>query len=458
MADNTVLNAGSGGDTVASDDIGGVKYQRVKMVYGNDGVALGDVSNSNPLPISIEGAMTEFGAVAVATRTNQIEANFGASGTLSTQLTLANTGTGASDWGSTTPGMATFSTGVTNPSTAKGTSLTSIAYRAGEEVYAMFTATFTTGVASTFQRVGLTDEAEGFFIGYEGTSFGISSITNSVVTSVAKASWNTDTASAQTGSNFTSGGTPVALDPTKLNLYRIRFGWLGIGPAVFEVMSPDGIWCVLHVIRYPNTQAIPSIRTPNLPMKFWLSSNGSNLVVKSSCIGAGTANQMVTKAQQPLYAMPVQRIQDSGRTQVCYYAVAAAAGTTTTETAISLTKSSGTSATSAAVSHVIPAGKRLHITSISVAARGNATATIQTTTFNLRLNTAGAVTTTTTPILLSMRCATPATASAWDRLIIPIGEGYEIDGNGTVQIGMTAAATYTTNAPTWDVTITGFEY
>jgi hypothetical protein len=458
MADNTTLNAGSGGDVIATDDIGGVKYQRMKLVYGNDGQNHGDVSHANPFPIDIVGAHTEFGALAIAQRTNQIEAAFAASGTLSTLLTLANTGSGASDWGTTTPGMATFSTGATNPSTAKGTSLTSILYRSGEEVYAMFTAAFTAGVAGTFQRVGLTDEAEGFFMGYEGTSFCVSYITNSVVTSVAQASWNIDTATGQVGSDFTSSGVVQTLDPTKLNLYRIRFGWLGIGPADFEVMAPDGAWVSLHQFKFPNSQATPSIRTPNLPMKFWLSSTGSNLVVKSSCIGAGTANQMVQKASQPLYAMPIQQMHNSGRTHVNYFAVAAAAGATTIETAITLTKSSGTAATTTGTSFVIPAGKRFRITALSVATRGNATATIQTTTFNLRINTGGAVTTTSTPILLSARSATPATASAWDRVMIPIPDGFEIAGDGVLQFGITAAATFTTNAPTWDVTIIGFEY
>jgi hypothetical protein len=39
LADNTVLNSGSGGDTIASDDIAGIKYQRVKPSLGADGTA-----------------------------------------------------------------------------------------------------------------------------------------------------------------------------------------------------------------------------------------------------------------------------------------------------------------------------------------------------------------------------------------------------------------------------------
>lgn len=54
MADNTILNAGTGGDTIASDDIAGVKHQRVKIEYGADGAAT-DVSDANPLPIDDAG-------------------------------------------------------------------------------------------------------------------------------------------------------------------------------------------------------------------------------------------------------------------------------------------------------------------------------------------------------------------------------------------------------------------
>jgi hypothetical protein len=63
MADNTVLNSGTGGDTIATDDIAGVKHQRVKIQYGTDGSAT-DVSDSNPLPIDdAGGSLTVDGTV-----------------------------------------------------------------------------------------------------------------------------------------------------------------------------------------------------------------------------------------------------------------------------------------------------------------------------------------------------------------------------------------------------------
>lgn len=55
MADNTRLPQGTeDGDIYASDDIGGIKHQRVKLEIGADGVAV-DVSAANPLPVSDNG-------------------------------------------------------------------------------------------------------------------------------------------------------------------------------------------------------------------------------------------------------------------------------------------------------------------------------------------------------------------------------------------------------------------
>jgi hypothetical protein len=54
MADNTTLNTGTGGDVIASDDISSVKYQRIKLIHGADGVNAGDVSETNPFPVTLE--------------------------------------------------------------------------------------------------------------------------------------------------------------------------------------------------------------------------------------------------------------------------------------------------------------------------------------------------------------------------------------------------------------------
>ena len=58
MADNTTLNPGTGGDVIASDDIGGVKHQRVKIGFGIDG-SYTDVSHSHHLPVVTQDELIE---------------------------------------------------------------------------------------------------------------------------------------------------------------------------------------------------------------------------------------------------------------------------------------------------------------------------------------------------------------------------------------------------------------
>ena len=60
MADNTLQN---GTDTIATDDIGGVKYQRMKVTFGVDGVS-SDVSSVAPLPTADSSDM-EFTALSL---------------------------------------------------------------------------------------------------------------------------------------------------------------------------------------------------------------------------------------------------------------------------------------------------------------------------------------------------------------------------------------------------------
>lgn len=56
MADNVTLPGT--GQAVATDDIGGIQYQRVKLALGDDGVAV-DASANNPVPIQATGELIE---------------------------------------------------------------------------------------------------------------------------------------------------------------------------------------------------------------------------------------------------------------------------------------------------------------------------------------------------------------------------------------------------------------
>jgi hypothetical protein len=89
MADNTTLDAGSGGDVIATDDIGGVKYQRVKISQGADGsatdVGIGGGTEATALRVTIASDSTGVLSIddngAAITVDGTVTANLGATDT-----------------------------------------------------------------------------------------------------------------------------------------------------------------------------------------------------------------------------------------------------------------------------------------------------------------------------------------------------------------------------------------
>lgn len=58
MADNINI-APTGSTQIATDDVGGVHYQKVKLVNGDDGVDGGTTSTTNPLVVQEAGWITK---------------------------------------------------------------------------------------------------------------------------------------------------------------------------------------------------------------------------------------------------------------------------------------------------------------------------------------------------------------------------------------------------------------
>lgn len=84
MADNVTLNPGVGGSVVATDDIGAVQFQRIKLTLGADGVNDGDVASANPLPVqeSRPSSATLANIAASATNVTLFAANSARRGAL----------------------------------------------------------------------------------------------------------------------------------------------------------------------------------------------------------------------------------------------------------------------------------------------------------------------------------------------------------------------------------------
>ena len=261
----------------------------VVAISPNNSVTLWDgirqLASNGLMNVSLHDSSDVFNQPVVAQRIPQVQAQFNVEPPNVICTTTVNT-TGSV---ATTNFMGRFSTGTGAAGSAKGVSFASVAYTQHNEVYCAITAQFTAGVASSTQRIGLYDATNGFSWGYNNNVFGIWTRYNGVDTFTAQAAWNIDVLSGAAGSKFTRAGVPEALVQTNINFFRVRFGWLGIAPILFEVLSPDGAFIPVHIVRYPNSQNVLSITNPNLPVTVEVinAGNTTNLNVDIGCWVAG---------------------------------------------------------------------------------------------------------------------------------------------------------------------------
>jgi len=279
-----------GGNSVATG-AGATTSGTQRVVLANDQLPL-PVTGSFSATVTSAAALDVLGTTITGGRNNQVEISFDTAPGVGL---ITNTTSGG---GSVTHsnGHALYSTGTGLTAVAKGVSVQKTEYRPAHEIYAFFTAAFTTPTsAASYQRIGLYDAANGFFIGYQGLTFGVTKRTNSIDTFIPASSFNSDLLSGLPTSTFTRNGIAEAINYGFSNLFRIRFAWLGSANILFEVFSPDGKWVTFHNIRQPNTSLNPSIVSPNLPMTIDVSktlSDTTNLTVYSACWAAGTTSEL----------------------------------------------------------------------------------------------------------------------------------------------------------------------
>jgi hypothetical protein len=153
-------------------------------------------------------------------------------------------------------------------------------YRAGQGTVARFTPLFTAGIANNLQIWGMGNIVsnlpyDGYFFGYDGTSFGIFHYIRGVKTFIAQASWN-------------GQALPFTLDPTKGSPMMIKYPYLGYGDIFFYIQNPtSGAWILVHTIRYANSLATTQLANPTLSfMGFTLNSgNTSNRIMYCGSVG-----------------------------------------------------------------------------------------------------------------------------------------------------------------------------
>ena len=171
-------------------------------------------------------------------------------------------------------------------------------YRPGSGMMARFTGVFTSGASSSTQIIGVGNSTDGYFFGYNGSTFGVLHRNNGVDTWIAQTSWNAD--------NLDGTGTSgVTIDPTKGNVFQIKCPYLGYGVITFWVLHPTtGRWINVHNIQYPNTSTATQVTNANF--FFYAQAinagNTSNLTMYSASVGIFLTGQRIFNSQ-PRWAM-----------------------------------------------------------------------------------------------------------------------------------------------------------
>ena len=238
-------------------------------------------NGNNSLVVTAAEPSTAFGSLDVSqdTPTCQVDFIYGINTSLTSNTTASG---GLVQWYN---GMANVATVATVSSSASLSSQRYVRYRPGEGVKGRWTAMFTTGVAGNTQLAGLASgTTDGLFWGYNGTSFGIMYRNRSVDTWIPQASWNVD---PMMGGPLSASGQ--ILDPTKLNVFQIKFQYLGGGNMFFYVLnSYTGRFVLVHLIRNANSATQTNFRNPSMNM-LWTTYNSASSTAVCKVSGGSCA-------------------------------------------------------------------------------------------------------------------------------------------------------------------------
>jgi hypothetical protein len=235
-------------------------------------------NGENSLVVTVADPRTAFGEINVAENipTCQVDFVYGINTNL-TSNTVSNAATVT-----TTNGMAILTTGAQVNSVATLATKEYVKYRPGQGSMSRFTALFTTGVAGSTQIAGVFgDGVDGLGFGYNGTSYGIIYRHHGSDTWIPQAQWNTDTMLGGT----TSGKVLV---PTNLNVYQVKFQYLGGGNIFYYVLNDyTGRWVMVHIVRNAGNLTAPNLRNPSMPVQLEArnTTNTSALVIKTASVG-----------------------------------------------------------------------------------------------------------------------------------------------------------------------------
>lgn len=259
---------------------------------------LENTSNPNTDDAGRKSLNTVFGQQITATEISSFNALFAyPSDTRKLITTLNGTGTAGQD-----NYMLKIGTGTGIDGSSIASSKRALQYRPGHEGYCKFTSIFTQGKANSNQRFGLIDELNGFAIGFAGTDFAVFRKRNGVMEEViTQLNFNRDTLDGNGKSGF-------LIDPTKGNVYRISFGFLGFATITFEILAgAENSWIPFHVIDYPNKFIETHITIPYLKLRAEVENTGNDTDINiwSGSVEVGVVNGGGSETSTRDFAFPL---------------------------------------------------------------------------------------------------------------------------------------------------------
>lgn len=241
------------------------------------------------LVVSVSEPSTAFGELLVAENfpISQIDFVYGINTVITSNVTSGSNATVTSS-----NGLLTLTSNA-----AGGSSMAAfypkkfVKYRPGESVSTRMTGLFTAGAPTDSIQIvgtGFLDPTsnvilDGMGFGYQGATFGVFWIRNSSTTFVPQTAWNYDTM-------LGTGKSGFLLDPTKINIFELKFHYLGAGNLFFDVLCGNtGRWALAHMFQNAGTLTTPVFRDPTMHA-LWYSNcyavgNNTPVVVKGASCG-----------------------------------------------------------------------------------------------------------------------------------------------------------------------------
>lgn len=185
---------------------------------------------------------------------------------------------------STANGLLTINSGEAINSSMEVKSKDTVRYLSGFGMYAMFTAAFVgTGVVGSERSIGFSNGNDGVLIVNDAGVMKLRHIraNGSTVSEVAQESW-IDRLDGQ-------GASGINVDWTKINIFRITLGHLGVAPIVFWIHNGKK-FIPFHSFEFANNTVLPHLINPYLKIiaKCANTTNNTNLSLLTASWNAGS--------------------------------------------------------------------------------------------------------------------------------------------------------------------------